>query len=134
MCETLDFYVENTADFISRTSKLNLSALYAEFLPLIPPGGSILDAGCGSGRDSRYFINRGYTVPALDAASEMAEQASELIGEPVEVATFENFRSDSEYNGIWACASLLHVPQNASHLQPGGILYMSFKYGHGQPL
>jgi len=141
MTDTLSFYADNTADFINRTSELNLSALYSEFLPLIPRSGSILDAGCGSGRDSRYFINQGYTVHAIDAVPEIAKQASEHIGQPVEVATFENFRSDDEFNGIWACASLLHVPPDslpaaignlASYLRSGGIFYMSFKYGHGQ--
>ncbi|MCK5735985.1 MAG: hypothetical protein KAH21_05875, partial [Spirochaetaceae bacterium] len=80
MVDTLSFYADNAADFICRTSELNLSALYAEFLPLIPRGGSILDAGCGSGRDSQYFISRGYTVHAIDAVTEIAKQASNLIG------------------------------------------------------
>ena len=141
MNDTLSFYTDNAADFINRTSEMNLSALYAEFLPLIPRGGSILDAGCGSGRDSRYFISQGYTVHAIDAVPEIAKGASNLIGQPVEVATFENFRSDDKYYGIWACASLLHVPPTrlsdaignlAAHLRSGGIFYMSFKYGQGQ--
>ncbi len=141
MSETLDFYANNAADFINRTTNLNLSALYADFLPFIPAGGSILDAGCGSGRDSRYFINQGYTVHAFDAVAEITRQASSLIDKTVEVATFENFRSDNKYDGIWACASLLHVPPDhlpdaidnlAFHLRSGGAFYMSFKYGNGQ--
>lgn len=141
MSETHDFYTKNAEDFFSRTVDLDLSAIYAEFLPLIPDGGLILDAGCGSGRDSRCFLDQGYIVHAIDAALELAEKATALIGQSVEIATFESFQSDSLFGGIWACASLLHVPQSelhnsinnlASNLKPNGVFYMSFKYGQGE--
>jgi SAM-dependent methyltransferase len=141
MSDSITFYTDNAEDFYKRTVNINLENLYNEFLPLIPTGGSILDAGCGSGRDSLYFISKGYQVHAIDAAPELAERASGLIGQTVEVTTFENFRSARRFNGIWACASLLHVSPHllpaaiehlASVLQSGGIFYMSFKYGRGQ--
>ena len=141
MSDSISFYTDNAQDFYNRTVDINLENLYAEFLPLIPPGGAILDAGCGSGRDSRYFIDKGFRVHAIDASPELAGRASDLIGQTVEVTTFEQFRSEIQFNGIWACASLLHVPPAllpaaignlATALQSGGIFYMSFKYGQGQ--
>ena len=135
-----NFYSENAGDFISRTAELDVSSLYAEVLPLIPESGSILDAGCGSGRDARYFINRGYRVHAFDASKEIADHASNLIGQDVENTTFESFDTETIFDGIWACASLLHIspqklPENiknlACFLKTGGVFYMSFKYGQG---
>ncbi len=141
MSDSISFYSGNADDFYKRTVNLNLDALYSKFLPLIPSGGTILDAGCGSGRDSRYFIDKGFRVHAIDAAPEFAGRASDLIEQTVEVTTFEQFKSEIQFNGIWACASLLHVPPDslpaaignlAATLRPGGIFYMSFKYGQGQ--
>ena len=141
MSETHNFYTKNAEDFFSRTIDLDLTDIYAEFLPLIPNGGLILDAGCGSGRDSRYFLDQGYTVHAIDAAPELAEKATALIGQSVGIATFESFQTDRLFDGIWACASLLHVPlielpnsinNLVSKLKLGGVFYMSFKYGRGE--
>lgn len=141
MSETHKFYTNNADTFFDRTVDLDLTALYAEILPFIPKGGSILDAGCGSGRDTKYFLDQGYNVHAIDAVPELAEKATNLIGQTVEVATFDSFESTTMFDGVWACASLLHVPQSelpgsinnlASFLKPTGIFYMSFKYGRGE--
>lgn len=137
----MDFYSENAADFFQRTRDLDLSVLYAQFQPYLPEGGRILDAGCGSGRDSRYFLNQGYVVHAIDAAPVLAEQAGDFIGQAVEVVEFDSFQAAVALDGIWACASLLHTPEAqlpktvshlASFLKPGGVFYMSFKYGDGE--
>ncbi|WP_246540359.1 class I SAM-dependent methyltransferase [sulfur-oxidizing endosymbiont of Gigantopelta aegis] len=99
----------------------------------------ILDAGCGSGRDSRYFIEHGFAISAFDASKELATIASEYIGQSVEVNSFQDFKSRDSYDGIWACASLLHVPADemilvikniSQYLKKGGIFYCSFKYGN----
>ena len=115
-----------------------MSALYAEFLPLIPKHGHILDAGCGSARDAMYFKQQDFTVSAFDASEKIAKLASNYLQQAVEVKTFQQLNCTNMYDGIWCCASLLHVPkvelpqvflklQNA--LKPNGILYVSFKYG-----
>ena len=115
-----------------------MSALYAEFLPHVKQHGHILDAGCGSARDAAYFKNQGFTVSAFDASPALAELASSYLQQPVEVKTFQELKCVNQYDGIWCCASLLHVPkaelpqvflnlQNA--LKPDGVLYVSFKYG-----
>ena len=115
-----------------------MSALYAEFLPHVAQHGHILDAGCGSARDAAFFKAQGFTVSAFDASLELAELASSYLQQPVAVKTFQELNCVNQYDGIWCCASLLHVPkaelpqvflnlQNA--LKPNGVLYVSFKYG-----
>lgn len=103
--------------------------------------GRILDAGCGSGRDSKAFLNLGYQVRAFEAAPALAELASKYLNVPVDVTSFQELELDKEFNGIWACASLLHVPlavlpdtiQNLlESLKSNGVLYASFKYGKGE--
>jgi 2-polyprenyl-3-methyl-5-hydroxy-6-metoxy-1,4-benzoquinol methylase len=136
--KTLNYYNQNAQSFSDSTLNVDMSALYAEFLPLIPKHGHILDAGCGSARDAMYFKQQGFTVSAFDASTELAKLASNYLQQAVEVKTFQQLSCTNKYDGIWCCASLLHVPkvelpqvflklQNA--LKPNGVLYVSFKYG-----
>ena len=136
--KTLNYYNQNAQSFSDSTLHVDMSALYAEFLPLIPKHGHILDAGCGSSRDAMYFKQQGFTVSAFDASPELAKLASNYLQQAVEVKTFQQLNCTNKYDGIWCCASLLHVPkvelpqvflklQNA--LKPNGVLYVSFKYG-----
>lgn len=115
-----------------------MSDLYQRFLAYLPAGGFILDAGCGSGRDSLFFLDSGYQVLAFDASAEMARKSAKLLGQAVLCCTFDDFRSDLLFDGIWACASLLHVEKPvlcgsiqhlADSLKMKGLFYMSFKYG-----
>jgi len=68
---TIAFYDKNGKEFAARTQHLDATALYQPFLALVPVNGHLLDAGCGSGRDSRAFLERGYTVNAIDASDTM---------------------------------------------------------------
>ena len=135
---TIDYYNINAEAFFNTSVKADISSLYDTVLPQLKPGGHILDAGCGSGRDSKAFLEQSFTVTAIDASEELAKAASGLIGQAVEVCTFQNFQSDLRFDAIWACASLLHVPAAeqttvfnhlASYLKPGGLFYCSYKYG-----
>jgi 2-polyprenyl-3-methyl-5-hydroxy-6-metoxy-1,4-benzoquinol methylase len=136
--KTLNYYNQNAQSFSDSTLNVDMSALYAEFLPLIPNHGHILDAGCGSARDAMYFKQQGFTVSAFDASKNIAKLASNYLQQTVEVKAFQQLNFTNMYDGIWCCASLLHVPkvelpqvflklQNA--LKPNGVLYVSFKYG-----
>jgi 2-polyprenyl-3-methyl-5-hydroxy-6-metoxy-1,4-benzoquinol methylase len=135
---TLTYYNNNAQTFSDSTLNVDMSALYAEFLPHVKQHGHILDAGCGSARDAAYFKNQGFTVSAFDASPALAKLASNYLQQPVEIKTFQELECINKYDGIWCCASLLHVPkaelpqvflklQNA--LKPDGVLYVSFKYG-----
>ncbi len=138
LTKTLSYYNQNAQSFCDSTLNVDMSALYVDFLPLIPKHGHILDAGCGSARDAMYFKQQGFTVSAFDASPDLAKLASNYLQQAVEVKTFQQLNCTNKYDGIWCCASLLHVPkvelpqvflklQNA--LKPNGVLYVSFKYG-----
>ena len=118
-----------------------MSALHDQFLDRLADGALILDAGCGSGRDSKAFLERGFRVHAFDGSTKLAARASEFIGLPVSVCQFMEFGERDKYDGIWACASLLHIREQSlpevlarlwSALKPEGILYISFKLGGGE--
>ena len=118
-----------------------MSALYSPFLAYMPPGGRILDAGCGSGRDSHYFLQQGYRVEAFDASVEMCRLASSLIGQTVLQKTFEEIDYVSAFDGVWASASLLHVRRDRIDavlqrfswaLKPSGVMFVSFKLRDGE--
>ena len=135
---TLDFYNNNYSDYYNSTVSVDLSKIYLEFTKMISKPASILDLGCGSGRDSLYFKNEGYKVTAIDGSEKLAELASRLIEQEVIVSKFEELELKYRFDGIWACASLLHLNgielekvliKLKDALADDGILYMSFKYG-----
>jgi 2-polyprenyl-3-methyl-5-hydroxy-6-metoxy-1,4-benzoquinol methylase len=135
---TTDYYEQNAQDFFDGTVEVDMSVLYDRFLPLVPEGGSVLDAGCGSGRDGLFFKSKGYKITAFDASETLCELASELLNQTVECMRFNEIRRQGEFDAVWACASLLHVPRAElsdsisaliSSLKPGGVMYCSFKLG-----
>ena len=139
--ETITYYDQNAADFIENTINADMSAARNLFLRYIKPGGRILDAGCGSGRDSLAFLEAGYQVDAFDASEEICRIASERLGFPVACRRFEDLEGEAEYDGIWCCASLLHVKAEdlpdvmqrlRKLLKPTGVVYVSFKKGNGE--
>lgn len=141
MSKTEQYYRDNAEAFFDGTVGVDLATIRDRFVAAVRPGGVILDAGCGSGRDARAFLDAGFQVAAFDASPELAALASTHIGIPVAVQRFEDFAMPGPFDGIWACASLLHVPANGlsgtlgklvSVLVPGGVLYVSFKRGAGE--
>ncbi len=138
---SIAYYEAHAQGFFDGTVNLDLSALHTRFLERLPAGSHILDAGCGSGRDARAFLEQGYTVTAFDAAPALAELASAHCGLPVAVLQLEEIDWQARFDGIWACASLLHLSllelpdvlrRLATALKPGGVLFTSFKHGHGE--
>lgn len=138
---TLNYYQNNAQTFFDGTVNVDMSALYETFTCHLPLGAKVLDAGCGSGRDAKAFHEMGYQVEAFDASSEMVALAIQHSGLSVQQMTFADVDAKEKYDGIWCCASLLHVPaqelptvmQNlTTALKPDGIWYVSFKYGDGE--
>ncbi|GAB3418432.1 class I SAM-dependent methyltransferase [Erwinia aphidicola] len=136
-----DYYQLHAQRFFSETVDVDMSELYRPFVAHLKPGARILDAGCGSGRDAKAFSEMGYEVEAFDASAELVELARQHTGLPVKQMRFEDVTEVERYDGIWCCASLLHVPlaelpgvmaQLAKALKPGGVWYLSFKYGCGE--
>jgi SAM-dependent methyltransferase len=139
--QTIAFYNAYAEQYIAETAGLDISHIRNLFLNLVPKGGHILDLGCGSGRDSRFFIDQGYSVTPVDASQKIAQRAGEFIGKKVEVLSFQELDYSETFDGVWACASLLHCPKSemdsvmhriSRALKPNGIVYMSFKYGKGE--
>lgn len=137
---TLDFYNQYAKEYFFQTVKADLSATYKKFLPFIKKEGLILDLGCGSGRDSYYFKQNGYQIVAVDGSKELATQASLLLGQPVLNQLFEDIQFNEEFDGVWACASLLHVSAKElpsilikirESLKKEGVFYISVKEGEG---
>ena len=81
------------------------------FLACLPAGAAILDFGCGSGRDAKAFLELGFSVEASDGSEELCRRASELTGIPVKRMLFSELSAADRYDGIWACASILHLPR-----------------------
>ncbi|HEY5589409.1 MAG TPA: class I SAM-dependent methyltransferase [Paludibacter sp.] len=138
MNKTLSFYNNSAKSFIEKTIDQDLSDLRQRFLRLLPTSAHILDLGCGHGRDSKAFLDKGYFITAMDGSKTCCRFAGDYIGQEVLCRTFEELDYNQEFDGVWACASLLHVPYGelteifikiAQALKPVGILYASFKYG-----
>ena len=139
MKKTIDYYNRQAELFYSETVTADMTAVYRPFLEaLIPSAEYILDAGCGSGRDTKFFLEQGFSVDAFDASEALCKLAAAYTQIPVKQMTFQNLKVKNTYDGIWACASLLHLsrkmlPEAISHLRDAlkntGVLYMSFKYG-----
>lgn len=136
--ETLEYYNRNAINFVHGTVDVDFREMQDEFLSHVKPAGIILDLGCGSGRDSKYFLNQGYEVVAVDGSEEICKIASEYTGLCVIHSTFQHYRPDKKFDGIWACASLLHLSFDevvevmnrlSLCLNKGGCFYVSFKYG-----
>ncbi len=138
MNDTLNFYAQNAGKFAADTAAVDFSGIRNRFLAELAPGALILDLGCGSGRDTKAFLGLGYHVSAADGSPELCALASAYTGIPVRQMLFSELDEHETYDGIWACASILHVPSSElpdifkrmiAALKPGGIMYVSFKYG-----
>ncbi|MDX2491579.1 class I SAM-dependent methyltransferase [Desulfosarcina sp.] len=138
---TLAFYEGNAKQYYDGTMNINMTVLYAPFLTYMPTYAAILDAGCGSGRDALYFASRGYQVAAFDYSSALVKLATNLTGQEVLNLSFQDLAFEDQFNGIWACSSLMHVPLDEMHdvlfrlsraMKVDGVLYTSFKYGTGE--
>lgn len=136
--KTIDYYNQYADEFTQATLSVDMENLYRPFLAELPEGAYILDVGCGSGRDILAFKNKGYQVDAIDYSEELVKKASRLTGIPIKLKSFYEVDDYEAYDGIWACASLLHCERDrlievvgklVNALKQNGVLYMSFKYG-----
>ncbi len=135
--KTLDYYDENADAFIEGTIAVDFKETQDTFLSYLK-GKTILDFGCGSGRDTKYFLDLGLNVEASDGSKEMCKRASEYTGISVKHMLFQELDEVNKYDGIWACSSILHLSKEElkpvlikmiKALKDNGIIYTSFKYG-----
>ena len=146
---TLNYYDENAVEFACQTVSIDMHDLYELFISQLPQRDtqSVLDVGCGSGRDANYFARQGYDVTAIDASAELIQWArqhhisSRITWYDLDFSSIEKHPWKNKFTGIWACASLLHVPflklpfiinSLLDTLTDDGVMYVSFKYGKGE--
>lgn len=122
---------------------LGLIPILVKFIKLLNNKGLVLDAGCGAGRDSKYLIEHGLQTIGIDFSEGMLGEARKKVpnGDFRKMDMRELKFSANEFDGIWACASLLHLPKNEVSkgleefrrvLKPNGILMASVKEGIGE--
>lgn len=135
---TLSYYNEKAKEFCENTVNADVSPQRDRFLSYLKEGASILDFGCGSGRDTKAFLDLGYKVEAIDGSVELCKTASEYTGIEVKNMLFQDLNDVEKYDGIWACSSILHVSKAdlksvlkkmVTALKDDGVIYTSFKYG-----
>ncbi len=135
---TIDYYNKNRDIFIEGTIDVNFIEKQKLFISKLDRGSYILDFGCGSGRDTKYFLEQGYQVTATDGSIELCKAAGRYTGIPIKHMLFQDLNETDTYDGIWACSSILHLPlpeledvfhRMAVALKESGIIYTSFKYG-----
>ena len=135
--KTLDYYNQNATAFVSATVSVDFMQTQDKFLGKLKADAYILDFGCGSGRDTKYFMSQGYKVDATDGSAKLCRMASEYTGTEVKQMLFQELDEYNKYDGIWACSSILHLPKKelkavlgkmAAALKENGIIYTSFKY------
>lgn len=136
--KTLKYYNENAQFFASGTVSVKFTEVQDKFLEKLNSDAYILDFGCGAGRDTKYFLSRGYQVDAVDGSEQLCRIASEYTGIKVRQMLFQELDEKEKYDGIWACASILHLPKKQlrevlenmyAALKSEGWIYISFKYG-----
>jgi SAM-dependent methyltransferase len=135
---TMSYYDSHALIYIEKTLSVDMGKIYKKFLNNIVEGGRILDAGSGSGRDSLNFLGQGYRVEAFDASPRLAALSTQLTGVATRVLRFQELDIVCRYDGIWACASLLHLKTDElvdafqrlqRALKPNCTIYASFKAG-----
>ena len=135
--KTIDYYNQYADEFAQATLNVDMESLYQPFLAELPERARILDVGCGSGRDTLAFLNKGYQVDAIDYSEALVKRATLLTSIAVQQQSFYDIDVQDVYDGVWACASLLHSDRNRlpevlkrihAALRRGGVCYMSFKY------
>lgn len=138
MTKTLNYYNQCAEAYNETTLNIEFDSKREMLLKYLQPNAHILDLGCGSGRDSKGFLQKGYKVTAVDGSKELCKIASKNIGQDVICQLFNELDAVNEFDGVWACASLLHLPTNElkqtlkrveKALKKDGYFYASFKYG-----
>lgn len=140
---TTRFYEDRALEYFDRTVHADLRHLYERFLPLVPKGGRILDAGCGSGRDLKVFRERGYRPFGIDSSRNLIQLASSFAGVECEVNRLQDIVFTGEFDAIWACASLLHLRKSElgqvldrlyRALVSGGVFFATIQLGQGEQM
>ena len=135
MCE---YYEINAKRYAEETFSVDMSEQYKKFLPLLREQARILDLGSGSGRDACYFQKKGYQVTALEPSKNLCREIRKVFSGKIVCSDIQSYQPEQRFDGIWACASLLHLQEKEVlsffekinlYLNDNGIIYLSGKNG-----
>ena len=135
---TIDYYDNNADWYYWTTVGVDMDAMRKKFASYLPNEARVLDMGCGSGRDVLAFSDMGHDAVGLDASKELLKLAEERLGIKTIFADMVRWKASEPYDGIWCCASLIHLNSAEKemffknldyNLKPGGIIYISVKDG-----
>src|SRR5262245_41028041 len=87
---TLEFYAKEAVAYGARSDGIGASKALTAFLARLPRQGTVLDLGCGTGRDTKSLADAAFDVTAIDGSAEMAREAEKRLGRPVRVLLFED--------------------------------------------
>lgn len=137
----MNYYKDHSKEYIANTFSCDMSEQHSFFEKHLKEKSTILDIGFGSGRDSLYFKNKGYDVYSIDPEESFVAHAKEIGLQNVYQSKAEEIGFAGVFDGIWACASLLHIPSKdlkdvfkkcCTALKENGIMYVSFKQGDSE--
>ena len=139
--DTLNYYDNNLEEYkklwlndFNKNYSFDIPDIFLSYLK----GNNVLDLGCGTGRDSKYFIDNGYNVTSIDGSIKMCELATSYLNKEVINMNFLDIEYKNLFDGVFACASLLHLSNEdlilvlkkiSNALKQNGVLYTCFKYG-----
>lgn len=138
MRSTIDYYNRIADSYYWTTVGIDMSKLRNAFAAYLPAEARVIDLGCGSGRDVMAFGDMGHEASGLDASKELVELAKERLEVKASVGDMVTWRASEPYDGIWCCASLIHLNEEEKkrffgnlqyNLKPGGVIYISVKEG-----
>ncbi len=136
-------YIKRDNDIVDETDFVKKAL--EKFINLLPQKTDVLDIGCGGGRDSRFIFKYGFKISGIDFSENMINAAK--IIEPridYKVMDFEELNfPDNTFGGVWANASLHHIPKKNlldvlvkihKILKQGGIFFIKVKHGNADSL
>lgn len=135
--KTIKYYNDNSEEYIKNTFCVDMSFLYQKFEKYLNKNSKILDIGFGSGRDLIYFSKK-YEAYGIDLCENFVNHLKVMGYTNVTKQGVEDFSFDFKFDGMWACASLLHIKKEnlnqaiencLKYLSKGGVFYFSFKQG-----
>lgn len=137
-----DFYQNNAQSYFDSTSQIDSTSILTPLAKALPLGASVLDVGCGSGRDLRWLASQGFNPTGLERSPSLATMAQEFSGCPVLEGDFFTFDFASiSVDALILIGALVHVEQHlfaevlhrvSVALKDGGLIYLSLKEGTGK--
>ncbi|HEY9575724.1 MAG TPA: class I SAM-dependent methyltransferase [Lachnospiraceae bacterium] len=136
--DSIDYYNQNASAYYDKTVHVDMAKIMQPFINLLPENAELLDMGCGSGRDTLALEEAGFSVTAMDGAIEMCRLAEIYTDKEILHLTYEEMDFLNVFDGIWACASLVHIPYKkmpqilgkmVDALVKDGLIYLSLREG-----